>query len=162
MSNSYSVLENARKSYNEFAEAVLPEDVRACEDLSFSDLAKYIDDRGVRDEFCRRAITMLDANISHYRGDATLIHAKGRNQPFIVASTLIVAGVVHYFFGLAAALIGAGFWYWLAAESAGKRAEADAAAASSHNAEVENWRETIRGWEAEREDLRQVKDSVGA
>ena len=104
---------------------------------------------------------MLDANISHYRGDATLIHAKGRNQPFVFASTLIVAGVVHYFFGLAAALMDE-VLVLAHAESAGKRAEADAAAASSHDAEVENWRETIRGWEAEREDLREVKDSVGA
>jgi len=108
--DSYSIQKRAQKTYREFAESVLPGDVSAREDLSHAALANFIDDRGSSG----RAITLLDANISHSRDDATLTHAKGPNQTFTVASTIVV---VHYSFGVTAALIGAGVWYWLIANS---------------------------------------------
>ena len=156
MSVTFETLDEKRKLFNEFAETVLPEEILNSESLSFVDLANRVESLQNRKVFCERAIEMLDANIGHYRNLAEKIPMPSRNHTFMVASTLIVAGVVHYKVGTSLALIVAGFWYWFAAQTTTQRLKEKIRETEHHNSEADGWLETLKGWEKDRDELRSL------
>ena len=115
MPDTYTVLQEKRQAFNSFAATILPTGVLKHRDLSFSDMARLISAETARRMFCQLAITMLDANVAHYQADAARLRTRDRNRVVVVASTLIVAGLVQYFQGSAAALVTAAGWYGFAA-----------------------------------------------
>lgn len=154
MSVTSEILEEKRKLFNEFAKTLLPDEILNSESLSFVDLANRVDSLQNRKVFCARAIEILEANIEHYRPLAKKVPMPNRNNTFVVASTLIIAGVVHYEAGVSLALVVASIWYWFAAQSATQRLKEQTNEVEQHNSEADGWLETLKGWEMDRDELR--------
>ena len=152
---SLDELQKRRRAFNLFAATVRPAGTHE-KDLSFADLARRINDETTRRQFCKLAIELLDANIAFYGDWASRKRMARPSLIPVVASTLIVAGLVYHFKGTAAALVMAGAWYWFFAKDIANLEEAHRVEARSHDAGVVYWAEAIKDWEAEREELRNI------
>ena len=153
MANTFEILEERRKAYNELAGRVLPPRLLNDQQLGLSEKADYISDPTTRKRLRELAVAMLEANIAHHRPDATLQTVPSPNKAAVVASTLVVSGIAQYVAGTATALIAAGVWYWIAADRAVRRIKDLSRQAKIHNELVAEWVETLKGWEAERDEL---------
>ena len=153
MANSLQILEERRRAFNELAARVIPPRLQNDQQVGFTEKADYISDPATRKRFRDLAVAMLEASITHHRADATLQAAPSPNKHAVVASTLVISGVVLYLVGTAAALVAAGIWYWFAASTAARRIEDLARHAEIHNEMVPEWRETLKRWETERDEL---------
>lgn len=155
--NSCEVLTAKRSAFNAYSDTVvrpmLGLSVEQMNDLDFADVAKRIDDHNVRSRHCELAVDMLDANIAHYRPDATAMSVHERSNSAVIVSTLLVSAIAHHLSGLTAALIAAAAWYWCANETANRRARQHAQEAMAHNELVSEWVETLQEWEATRNEL---------
>jgi len=153
----YEILQTRRRELSEFEEkAILPSlalSEHERDKLGFAGIAKRVSEPELRKRYCELAVALLDANINYYRADATRTRATQINHTAVIASTLIAAGFAYYFAGPVAALLVSGVWYWLAAETSRRTFLRRKAEADAHNAEVSEWAETVRGWEAERKEL---------
>jgi type IV secretory pathway TrbD component len=117
--------------------------------LGFAEIARLINDLDIRKRYCDLAIALLNANISHYRSDATPILVRKADNTAVVVSTLLAAAFIQYLNGIVAALFASAAWYWLAAEISRRRLEQLNIDAEAHNELVAGWAETLRGWEVE-------------
>lgn len=157
---TFEMLKERRKLFNEFAINVLPDEVLNSDRLSFVDLVKKIETQQDQKIFCKRAIEMLEANIEHYRPNATALPKPSRNNTFVVASTLIASGVVHYKFGTSVALVVAGTWYWFAAHSSDRGLKEQLTEVNQHNLEVDGWQKSLNGWKMDRDELRSLFPNI--
>ena len=76
--------------------------------LSFADRAKRIDDEVIRGRYCNLAIEMLEANISHYKHEATIKPFPVKNMTSVIVSTFVAAAIGYYIDGFGAAFLCAG------------------------------------------------------
>lgn len=155
MTNRYDELQKRRRAFNLFAATVRPAGTHE-KDLGFADLARCINEETARRQYSRLAIELLDANIAFYGAYASGKRMARPSLIPVVASTLVVAGLVHHFEGTTAALVVAGAWYWFFAKTIANPEKAQNDEARNHNADAAGWAEAIRDWEAEREALRNI------
>lgn len=153
MATTLEILEERRKAFNELAARVLPPRLLNDQQLGFCEKADYISDPGTSKRFRDLAVAMLEANIAHHRADAALQTVPTHNKAAVVASTLVISGVVLYLAGTAAALVAAGVWYWFASTAAARRIENLIRQADIHNQMVPEWVETLKEWETQRSEL---------
>ena len=160
MTNTFELLENKRREFNTFVASVVQPllglNEKEIDKLGTSGVAKLIGDLNVRNRYCDLAIAMLDANIAHYRLDATFMRIPSLNNTAVVASTLIVAAIAQYQSGTVFALLASAAWYWLANETSSRRLDQLTKNAEAHNETVTEWVETLQEWEEERAELRSL------
>jgi len=156
--SSYETLEAKRGAFNAYNDAVVKPalglSANELDKLGHVGIAKRIDDPAVQRRYCELAIEMLDANIAHYRPDSKVLPAPEKSNSGVVASTLIASAIAYYFGGIISALVAAAAWYWLANETANRRAQQIAEETRVHNESAPEWVETLQGWEVERGELR--------
>lgn len=162
MTSTYELLEAKQSEFITFDSAVVRPLVGLKEEemdnLGFAEVAKSIGDLDIRKRYCELAIAMLDANIAHYRPDATLISVSVSryDNTVVVASTLVIAAIAQYQNGTAAALFASAVWYWFVAETSRRRLEQLTKNAEAHNELVAGWAETLQEWEAARAELQSL------
>lgn len=170
MTSTYELLKARQSEFNTFNSTVVHQLVGLNEEemdnLGFAEVAKRICDLDIRKRYCELAFAMLDANIAHYRSDATImpvpdttIIAPEWNNSGVVASTLVVSAIAYYLGGTISALLAAAAWYrlshWLSNKAASyrtqqlsKEAMAHQEAVIAHNELVAEWAATLEKWEA--------------
>ncbi len=126
------------------------------DELSFAAVAQRIADPSVRREYCGLAVAMLNANIKHYGGDATIQTAPLGSPSWVVASTFIASAAAYYFKGPVAALIAAAVWYWLAKDTANRSQTEKTKEIEEHNKHNLEWKQTINGWQKELKELESI------
>lgn len=155
---SYDNLEAKRGAFNAYEDAVVKPalglNANELDKLGFAVTAKHIDDPAVRRRYCELAVEMLDANIAHYRPESKILPVPEKSNSWVVASTLIASAIAYHFGGIISALVAAAAWYWLANETAIRRAQQVAEETRVHNESATKWAEGLQGWEAARGELR--------
>jgi hypothetical protein len=126
------------------------------DELSFAAVAQRIANPSVRREYCVLAAEMLQANIKHYRVDATVQTLPLGSPSWVVTSTLFASAIAYYFKGPVAALIAAAVWYLLAIETANRSKTEKTKEIEEHNTHVPEWKETIDGLQKELKELEPI------
>lgn len=157
MTSTYELLEAKRGEFITFESTVIRPllglNEKEMDQLGHVEIAKRIADDEIRTRFCELAIAMLDANIAHYRPDATSVSVQSYRNTAVIVSTLIIAAITQHRSGTATALFASALWYWLADETSRRRQKQLTADAEAHNEGVAGWAETLKEWEAERDEL---------
>jgi hypothetical protein len=158
--NSYDDLKTKRTAFNtfneetaRFAHGLSPEEEA---ELGFVAIAKRIADPSVRRKYCGLAVAMLQANIKHYRSEATAQKMPLGSPSWVVASTLVASAIAYGFKGPVAALIAAAVWYWLARETVNQSKTEKTKELEEHNKHAPEWKKTIDEWQEELNELESI------
>jgi hypothetical protein len=124
---------------------------------TFAEAAKRISDDSIQKQYCELVIEMQKANINYYRPQATLISVPEKDSTYVIASTLIFSAWMYSEeANIASTLFVAGIWYLLAGGTYNTHRRTEFKSAAMHNELTPTWIESIKDWEKDIEELKEV------